>query len=109
MDRLGKMVRIAREKYGHTLKGLASAGDCSEAFARHIESSPTVPVSDRIVKNLIKAYRLPARAVARAAAVRRRTGTKYVRGYYLRQKKSKRPSGRKSSPSAPRSRRRNPG
>jgi transcriptional regulator with XRE-family HTH domain len=88
MDTLGKIVNEKRIKRGETLKQLARALKCSEAFARHIESSPIVPISPRLIGGLRKHYRLPLSTLEKAAKNRNRVGTEYYRKYKSKRRKA---------------------
>lgn len=98
MDRLGKVVREAREKRGDSLKALARHCKISLPFARHIEHSRSVPVSPRIVECLQHFYRIPRPKLEAAAKSRNRIGRAYYRTY--RKKLATTPQKRRASGSA---------
>lgn len=79
MDKLGKIVREKRIKRGETLKQMAKAIKCSEGFARHIEASEIVPISPRLVQELMSHLRIPRSKILPAARVRYKAGQKYYR------------------------------
>lgn len=82
MDAFGSTVRRYRESNGETLKQMAKALKISEAFARHIESSRTVPVSEQLVDAIIGHYRIgPKRKFKIAAWARYRNGLAYYKQY----------------------------
>lgn len=79
MDQLGKIVRARREKRGETYKQMAKAIGCSEAFARHIECSQLVPISERLIIAVRRHYRIPAAIISTPAAIRRKRGKAYYK------------------------------
>lgn len=86
MDALGKLVHEKRAKKKETRKQLAKVIKCSEHFARHIESSRTVPISDRLITAVAKHYRIPMSQIEPLAAKRARVGRAYMRAWKARQK-----------------------
>jgi len=85
MDRLGKLIREARDSKGETLKEMAKAIKCSEAFARHIESSQSVPISDRLIQACIAHFKLPKVKTIAAAKERYTRGRSYYRKWNAKQ------------------------
>jgi transcriptional regulator with XRE-family HTH domain len=81
MDKLGKLVHDKRIKMNLTRKQLAKLIKCSEAFVRHIESSKTVPVSERLIKAVGKTCGLPKKKLTKAAKARNKVGDLYYRDY----------------------------
>lgn len=81
MDQLGKMIREKRLRKNETLKQMAKAIKCSESFARHIELAPHVPVSERLINNLARHYRISRGRLAGPAKKRKKTGTAYYKKY----------------------------
>lgn len=89
MDKLGKLVNEKREKRGETLAQMAKAIKCSAAFARHIEASPIVPISQRLADGLAKHYSLNRKELAKAVQTRNRVGKSYYRQYNKARQKLK--------------------
>ena len=81
MDKLGKIVRQAREKKGETIKDLAKKLDCSEAFAATIETHKHVSISPRLINGLKKHYRANSKEIERAAESRNKFGKKWQSQY----------------------------
>lgn len=81
MDKLGRLIREKRTEKGETLKQLAKALECSEVFAKHIESARSVPISPRLITALRRHYRIPASVMECAANIRTRRAKAYLRQY----------------------------
>lgn len=81
MDKFGKIVNQAREKKGHTLKAMARALRVSEGFARHVETTKHVAISERVAEALQRVYRLPSSVFDAALASRNRVARTYRRAH----------------------------
>jgi len=77
MDALGRLVREARDKRGETIKQMAKAIKCSEAFAKHIEIGKVVPISERLIEALKGHYSLNPIKLKKAASIRQKIGRAY--------------------------------
>lgn len=81
MDKFGKLIRECRDNKGETIGQLAQVIGCSEAFVRHIESSKSVPVSERLISALKKHYRKASSEIEKLSKSRNRVGKAYYREY----------------------------
>lgn len=72
MDRLGRLVRKARERKGVTLSQGARRCRLTAGYLSAMEVSSTVWVSDRVAKSLAKAYGIPRARLTAAVNTRRR-------------------------------------
>lgn len=81
MDKLGKIVKEAREKKGETLKDLAKHCKISLHFAKKVEYNKIVPISPRLVECIQHFYRIPRTKLERAARHRNKVGKAYHAAY----------------------------
>lgn len=81
MDTLGKLVHARRVKKDESVKQMAKAIKCSEGFAMSIEYAPHVAISDRLLTNLSKHYRIKKSDLEKAAVIRNRKSKAYYKKY----------------------------
>lgn len=89
MTLFSKTVQVMKHLKGDSFESMARAFKISPAFARHICSSDSVPVSERLVKLMADRYDVPLKTFQILAAQRNKIGRKYVKRYRSKKSPSK--------------------
>lgn len=80
-NRFNVLIGQKMDSRKETVEDLARALKCSVAFARHIRSSTSVPVSQHLLEGLSKHYAIPLKRLERLVAPRNRQAREYYRKY----------------------------
>jgi len=81
MDKLGKLIAEARETRDVSIEKLAKEIDCSENYARHLQSNPRTIVSDRLRENLAIVLGIPKTKLEEAIEARNKVGKAFYAKY----------------------------